>query len=124
MSIMHSLVRFGCALLVSIAGASIVTQVKAAPQTRADAPRIDVVFSKDARTEPVTGMVYVAINRDNRRTPIEETSPRGVPLFSKFVEGLAPESAATITVDDRGHPIRSLHDLPAGEYWMQPFVNV
>jgi hypothetical protein len=124
MSIMRSLVRFACALLVSVAGASVVTHVTAAPQARADAPRIDVTFSKDARAEPVTGMVYVAISRDNRRPPIEETSPTGVPLFSKFVEGLAPESATTISVDDRGHPIRSLRDLPPGDYWMQPFVNV
>ncbi|MFL6279647.1 MAG: alpha/beta hydrolase-fold protein [Vicinamibacterales bacterium] len=121
---MRSLPRFACALLISVAGASIVTHVKAAPQDLAGAPRIDVVFSKDARAEPVTGMVYVAISRDNRRPPIDQTSPTGVPLFSKFVEGLAPESAATITVDDRGHPIRSLRDVPAGDYWMQPFVNV
>ena len=26
--------------------------------------------------------------------------------------------------DDLGHPIESLRDLPAGEYWVQPFVNV
>ena len=69
-------------------------------------------------------MVYVAISRDNQRPPIEQASPTGVPLFSKFVEGLAPGSVATIGPGDRGHPVASLRDLPAGEYWMQPFVNV
>jgi hypothetical protein len=29
--------------------------------------------------------------------------------------GLAPGAAATIDADDRGHPLRSLRDLPAGE---------
>jgi hypothetical protein len=47
-----------------------------------------------------------------------------VPLFSRFVDGLAPDAVATFTAEDRGHPLRSLRDLPAGEYWMQPFVNV
>jgi hypothetical protein len=69
-------------------------------------------------------MVYVAVSRDNSRSPIDDTSPTGVPLFSHFVEGLAPGEAASITGDDRGHPVRSLRDLPGGEYWMQPFVNV
>jgi putative esterase len=124
MGIMRSLPRLGCALFWSIALASVVAHLQASPQSRADAPRIEVLFSKDARAEPVTGMVYVAISRDNRRTPIEETSPTGVPLFSRFVETLAPDSATAITTDDRGHPLRSLRDLPAGEYWMQPFVNV
>ena len=98
--------------------------MSAAPQTRADGPRFEIAFSRAARAEPVTGMVYVAISRDTRRPPIEQTSPTGVPLFSHFVEGLQPDSPAAITVDDRGHPIRSLRDIPAGEYWMQPFVNV
>ena len=26
--------------------------------------------------------------------------------------------------DDFGHPVASLRDLPAGDYWVQPFVNV
>jgi len=25
---------------------------------------------------------------------------------------------------DRGHPVASLRDIPAGDYWVQPFVNV
>lgn len=124
MSIMRLLPRLGCAVFLSITLASVVAHAKASPQARGDAPRIEVLFSKDARAEPLTGMVYVAISRDNRRAPIEQTSPTGVPLFSRFVERLAPDSAIAITADDRGHPVRSLRDLPAGEYWMQPFVNV
>lgn len=87
-------------------------------------PRILVSFSKAVRAEPVTGMVYVAVSRDNRRTPIEQASPTGVPLFSRSVNALAPETAAVFTDLQPGHPLASLRDLPAGEYWMQPFVNV
>ena len=89
-----------------------------------DGPRIEISFDKGARNEAVTGMVYVAISRDNQSSPIEQASPTGAPLFSRFVEGLLPGMGATIGADDRGHPIASLRDLPAGEYWMQPFVNV
>ena len=124
MSIMRSLPRLACGLLLSIVIALLVTRVTASEQARSEGPRIDVLFSRDARAETVTGMVYVAISRDNRRPPIDQASPTGVPLFSHFVEGLAPDAIATLTGDDRGHPLRSLRDLPAGDYWMQPFVNV
>src|SRR5215510_13254003 len=124
MDIMPSFSRFASALVVALATAVALERLVAAEQARTDGPRIEIVFSKDARSEPVTGLVYVAISRDNGRSPIEQTSPTGVPLFSHYVEGLAPGNAATITSEDRGHPLRSLRDLPAGEYWMQPFVNV
>ncbi len=94
-----------------------------APQP-GDGPRIRVAFARAARAEPVTGMVYVAISRDNRRTPIEQTGPTGSPIFSKFVEALGPGTAVTFGAADAGHPVASLRDIPAGEYWLQPFVNV
>ncbi len=116
--------RFTSALVLAIAAAVALEHLVVAEQAPTDGPRVEIVFSKDARSEPVTGMVYVAISRDNARTPIDQTSPTGVPLFSRYVEALAPGSAATITSENRGHPVQSLRDLPAGEYWMQPFVNV
>ncbi len=110
------------ALAVPLVAASV---SGAQPRAAAGAgPSIEVSFARDVRGEPVTGMVYVAVSRENQRSPIEQTSPTGVPLFSHYVEALAPGAAAAITGDDRGHPIRSLRDLPAGDYWMQPFVNV
>ena len=87
-------------------------------------PAIQISFTKEARADSVTGMVYVAISRDNQRSPIQQAGPTGAPLFSHYVEGLAPGATALVSPDDRGHPLRSLRDLPAGEYWMQPFVNV
>src|SRR3954447_26939462 len=110
MSIMRLFARLACAVLLSLALASFLARATAAQQPRADSPQIEIVFSKQARSEPVTGMVYVAISRDNRPSPIDETSPTGVPLFSHFVDGLAPDTPASITADDRGHPIRSLRD--------------
>jgi hypothetical protein len=117
--------RFAAAFLVALAAASAAARISGEPQRPASAgPRIEIAFTKEARTEAVTGMVYVAISRDNQRSPIEQASPTGVPLFSRYVEGLAPGAVAPVTAEDRGHPVRSLRDLPAGDYWMQPFVNV
>jgi hypothetical protein len=86
--------------------------------------RIEISYSSAARSEAVTGMVYLAISKDNRNAPIQQVDPTGVPLFSKYVEQLKPGAPVTIGADDRGHPVASLRDVPAGEYWIQPFVNV
>ena len=121
---MHVSVRFLAGSVLALAAATGAVHQTAAEQRSAASPRIEIAFAREARGEAVTGMVYVAISRDNQRSPIEQAAPTGVPLFSRFVEGLAPGTAAVISGDDRGHPLPSLRDLPAGEYWMQPFVNV
>jgi hypothetical protein len=94
--------------------------------SRATAPglQIEITFTRSARAEAVTGMVYVAISRDNRRSPVEQAGPTGVPLFSTWVNGLGPDMPARIDGETRGHPVEHLRDIPAGVYWMQPFVNV
>ena len=107
-----------------LAAAPAMTRARLAAQPARSSPRIEVSFARGAPPEAVTGMVYVAISRDNKRTPIEQASPTGTPLFSRFVEGLAPGAPVVMTAADRGHPVASLADVPAGEYWMQPFVNV
>jgi len=114
--------RLSSATAVALVLASLAIHVPASAQ--AHPPRFQITVAAQARREPVTGMVYVAISRDNRRTPIEQASPTGVPLFSRHVENLAPGEAVAITDADPGHPLASLRDLPAGEYWVQPFVNV
>ena len=86
--------------------------------------RIEVSVAPAVRSEPVTGRVYVAISRDDQRPPIQQAGPTGVPLFGVNVEALASGAAATIDESTFGHPVRSLAAIPAGEYWVQPFVNV
>ena len=107
---------------VTAAAASAGAQHGAA-QTR-QGPRVEISFSPALRDGPITGMVYLAISKTNSTTPIEQTDPEGAPLFSTFVKSLNPGAAAIITSDNPGHPVASLRDIPAGEYWVQPFVNV
>src|SRR6478735_4811723 len=83
-------------------------------------PRVEISFAAAARSTPVTGRVYVAISRVNdRQTPIQQADSTGTPLFGKNVDGLAPGASAVIASDDLGHPVASLRDIPAGDYWIQ-----
>jgi hypothetical protein len=87
-------------------------------------PRFEIRFSPDARKDAVTGRVYVALSKTNTRSPIDQTSPTGVPLFGLNVENLSPGQAAVIDAKTLGFPMQSLRDIPAGDYWAQAFVNV
>ncbi len=86
--------------------------------------RVEIRVAAGARSDAVTGMVYLAISRDGQSTPIQQTGPEGAPLFSKYVERLTPGDEVTFDGRDRGHPVPSLRDIPAGDYWVQAFVNV
>src|SRR5581483_272961 len=113
--------RLFLAALLAAAAAAGSLRLSAQP---AAAPRITVAFTAAAHAQPITGMVYFALSRDNRTPPIQQTDPDGVPLFSKYVEQLPPGTPVTFDAGYRGHPLASLRDVPAGDYWLQPFVNV
>jgi len=100
------------------------TLLALAAQAPRRAPSIEISFASAAHAEPVTGMVYVAISRDNKTPPIQQTDPTGVPLFSHHVEQLMPGASVRLSAADQGHPVASLADIPTGDYWVQPFVNV
>src|ERR1035437_1708593 len=98
----------------------------AAQSSATGGPRFEISFSKAAHAEPTPGRVYVAISRTNdaSRTPIEQTGETGAPLFGVNIENLAPAQAAVIGAATFGHPVQSLRDIPAGEYWVQAVVNL
>jgi len=120
-----SVTRLATASIIALACAGVAARAdRSILQSAAQGPRFEITIAEDARAEATTGMVYVAISRDNTRTPIEQVSPTGAPLFSSFVQAVQSGTPIVITAAERGHPIANLKDLPAGEYWMQPFVNV
>ncbi len=112
----------GAGVALAVAAGVLGAQGQRAPS--ASALRFSVSFAPAVRQEPVTGRVYVAISREMTRPPVEQAGPTGVPLFGVDVEGLGPGAAAVIDETTFGHPVQSLPDLPPGEYWVQPFVNV
>ena len=114
-------------LTAALLKAAAVGAQSANPPIRQSAnPVFRVSFASSANAGPITGRVYVALSRtaSAQSTPINQTGETGVPLFGVNVEALAPGRAVTIDATTRGYPIESLRDIPAGEYWVQPFVNV
>jgi hypothetical protein len=95
-----------------------------AGSTEAQETRFEVSFPAAARAEPVTGRVYVMISRTNETEPrLQISQTGGTPFFGRDVER-APGEAAILDESDLGSPVPSLRQIPAGEYFVQAFVNV
>lgn len=117
----RSLLPFRASVFAALA----IVSVSAIPRTLTAQPRFEVSVSPAAHAAPITGRVYLAITREiGRQSPIDQTGETGVPLFGVNVEALAAGQPAIIDANAFGHPIQSLRDLPRGEYWVEPFVNI
>src|SRR5690349_24639984 len=97
---MHRRLRVPLALSLALAASAAMTRMDAQAPRRG--LRVEISFPAAARSQAVTGMVYLAISRTNRSTPIEQADPEGSPLFSAYVENLQPGTPAVITRENRG----------------------
>ena len=86
--------------------------------------RFAVSFPSEAHSEAVTGRVYVIITRSDSREPRFQVSPYGVPFFGEDIESLQPGVSAYVDADTFGYPLKSLGELPSGDYFVQGFVNI
>ncbi len=98
----------------------------AVPSVLVAQARFEITVPAAAHAGPITGRAYVALSKssDGQRTPIQQTGETGVPLFGVDMSEAAPGRAIVVDAQAFGFPVRSLRDVPAGEYWVQPFVNV
>jgi len=90
------------------------------------AARFEVRFPASAHAGAITGRVFVFITRDNSEEPRFQAGARymGCPFFGVDVRDLAPGVPAIIDDATLGYPLRNLADLPAGDYYVQAFINV
>ncbi len=89
-------------------------------------PRFEIRFSAEAHAQPITGRVFVMVTRDHHTEPRFQVGARymGAPFFGVDVENLRPGEPAVIGVSTLGYPSDSLRDIPAGDYYVQAFVNI
>ena len=112
------------AALASTAVASAQTPVTLPGPSGKALVKFEISVPRAVRAEPLTGRVYVIFTRDSAREPRTLVGRVGAPLFGRDVEKLAPGAAATVDGSDLGTPVFDMADIPAGDYWIQPFVNV
>ncbi len=82
--------------------------------------RFEVSIDPAVRGEAADGRVLLLISKTERFSP----GPVGTPVFGLNVDGLAPGAKAIVDETAFGHPVRSLRDIPPGEYFVQAWLNV
>ncbi len=112
-----------CVLAVPLATLSLLTATSTAAQ-EPPATRFRITFSENVHADPITGRVFVMISRTNEREPRLQIGRTGVPFFGRDVEALRPGRSGVIDASDLGSPIASLTEFPAGDYYVQGFINI
>lgn len=86
--------------------------------------RFEITVPAAVHPAPITGRVYIMLSRKSDPQPRLQIGRTGAPFFGRDIEKLAAGQAAIIDGGDLGSPVVSLADIPAGEYYVQAFVNV
>src|SRR6201996_3599110 len=88
--------------------------------------QITVSFPASVSSQPLDGRVLLLLSNDPSAEPRMQIddSLRSQMVFGTTVDGLAPEQPVTITAEAAGYPVRSLSQVPAGDYYVQAVLNI
>ena len=79
-----------------------------------------VTVDPAVRSEAADGRILLIVSKTEKLVP----GPVGTPIFGVNVDGLEPGAEALVDGTALGHPVRSLRDIPPGEYFVQAWLNV
>src|ERR1700760_130296 len=88
--------------------------------------QITVSFPASVSSRPLDGRVLLLLSNDPSAEPrmqIDDT-PKSQIVFGTTINGLAPGQPVAINGSAAGYPIRSLSDVPPGDYFVQAVLNI
>jgi len=91
----------------------------------AAAPRFQVSFPRERSATPLDGRLLLLLSTDPSAEPrlqINDTTKTQM-VFGIDVDSLAPGREATVDETAAGYPIRSLAQVPPGEYYVQALLH-
>jgi len=116
--------------LAAAFGLSIGLAASAGLVTRAQSSatlRFGVSFPSARSTQPLDGRVLLFVSEDGKTEPRFQSDQYRAnstrPIFGVDVDRLRPDQIVTIDDTIVGWPVRSLKDLPAGDYFVQALIN-
>jgi len=89
------------------------------------AQTFSVTFPKAVSAQPLDGRLLLLLSTDPSDEPRNQIddSPRTQIVFGVNVDEWQPGQAQVVDPSAWGYPIRSLKDVPAGEYYVQALLN-
>ena len=91
----------------------------------AAAQSFSVTFPKEISAQPLDGRLLLVLSTDPSDEPRNQIddSPRSQIVFGLTVDGWQPGQPAVVDASAWGYPIRSLKDVPPGDYTIQAVLN-
>jgi len=119
--------RFSCfPLILTIAVLLIGAACAAGPNAAAPAgPKFEISFAAERSAQPLDGRMFLMLSNDGSAEPRFQISDGASTqmIFGVDVEGLAPGAKAVVDASVFGYPLKSLAEVPPGEYYVQGFLN-
>ena len=114
-------------LLCVLISSSLAAQPPRTQKNSAEKLRIEIAFPASISSKPLDGRLMLGISKNDKEEPrfqLEEIEAESQQFFAVDVDGLAPDKPAIIDATSLGYPIRTLTDLPAGDYYVQAVLNI
>ena len=94
-------------------------------QLRSSAPQFEISLPASYK-QPLTGRVFVMIARSDSPEPRLQTGSwrSRVEFLARDVDQLRPGQTTTIDALTLAYPLKSVRELPAGDYYVQALFNV
>ncbi len=118
--------RFVCSITLLLSFFSRGPEASRAQDIKKDAGmRFHVTFPGAKSATPLDGRLLVMLSTDNTQEPrFQITNDSSTQLaFGINVDGLKPGEVAVVDRAVLGYPIKSLADVPAGDYWVQALLH-
>jgi hypothetical protein len=112
------------AVILSIL-AAVTTLGAICPAGAATATVFSVSFPKSRSDKPLDGRILLILSTDASEEPrmqINDT-PKTQIIFGVDVDGMQPGQARLVDASAAGYPIKSLRDVPPGEYYVQAVLH-
>ena len=108
---------------VGLAAAAAIAAVAADPTPL----RFAVSFPASRSAQPLDGRVLLFISDDGKTEPRAQSDQYRAnstrPIFGVDVDAMKPGADVVIDESVVGWPVRSVKDIPAGDYWVQALIN-
>lgn len=112
-------------LLAILVGFLLIPQVAELRTIQTGGLRFAISFPEASSKEPLDGRMLLLVSTDGAREPRFQISEdlNTQQVFGIDVEGLKPGQEAIVTADAFGYPLRSLSQVPRGEYTVQALLH-
>src|SRR5271157_3082066 len=116
---MRMWMRTGSVALLCAAFLLVAASITAAQGSPSGTVKFEVTFPATAHAGAITGRVFVVVSKEEKPEPRLQVGNWGdaAPMFADDINALPPGHAAVLDAGTLGYPLRSLREIPAGDYY-------